>query len=522
MDDSDFETTDASERIRLSLCMIVRDNERTLAAALESVMPWVDEMVVVDTGSTDNTKQIAADLGAQVFDFPWCDDFSAARNESIRHAQGDWIFWMDSDDSISEDNGRKLRKLLDSEDAAASMGYVMQVHCGDGDAQGKTVVDHVKLFRNLPTIRFEGRIHEQVLPSIRTLGGQVGWTDAYVSHSGADYSPEGQARKLERDLRILNQDLKDRPDHPFVLFNLGMTHGNAGSHENAIDYFCRCIAASDTGESHLRKAYALLVGSLERTGQAPNAQRRCWEGLGRFPGDPELLFLSGTLAQKSGRLADAESAYQRILAEDRPRHFTSIDPGITGYKARQNLAVVLEQASQWRSAEEQWRAIVEEHPRYLPGWQGLADNLEHQGRLADIRDVLLAHTEEDQLGSLYPVLMARAAAARGELVEAKSIFAQALDRHGEDLSVRHAWCRHLFESEDPEAESALSELAHLDPGDASVPHNLGLACLKSERWEKSLSYFEQSLALRPDHVATLHYCQVAREAVSRAEQDAQI
>src|SRR5207248_4522288 len=84
----------------LSLCMIVRDNARTIRACLESIRPWVDEMVVVDTGSQDETPRLAAGLGARLFSFPWCDDFSAARNESLRHARGDWLFWMDSDDTI--------------------------------------------------------------------------------------------------------------------------------------------------------------------------------------------------------------------------------------------------------------------------------------------------------------------------------------------------------------------------------------------------------------------------------------
>src|SRR5437867_11288607 len=96
----------------LSLCMIARDNERTIRAALESIRPWVDEMVVVDTGSTDRTPEIAASLGARVFHFPWCDDFSAARNESIRHALGQLIFWMDTDDTMDPENGAKLQALI--------------------------------------------------------------------------------------------------------------------------------------------------------------------------------------------------------------------------------------------------------------------------------------------------------------------------------------------------------------------------------------------------------------------------
>ncbi len=92
--------------------MIVRDSALTLRPCLESIRPWVDEMVVVDTGSIDETPRIVDELGGRLFHFPWCDDFSAARNESLRHAQGDWLFWMDSDDTIPADCGRKLRDSL--------------------------------------------------------------------------------------------------------------------------------------------------------------------------------------------------------------------------------------------------------------------------------------------------------------------------------------------------------------------------------------------------------------------------
>ena len=121
-----------AERPRLSLCMIVRDSARTLPACLESIRPWVDEMVIVDTGSVDETPRIVESFGGRLFHFPWCDDFSAARNESLRHAQGDWLFWMDSDDTIPPECGRGLRRLVDRESAPEVLGFIMQVHCPGG------------------------------------------------------------------------------------------------------------------------------------------------------------------------------------------------------------------------------------------------------------------------------------------------------------------------------------------------------------------------------------------------------
>jgi tetratricopeptide (TPR) repeat protein len=327
----------------LSLCMIVRDSAATLPACLASIRPWVDELIVVDTGSVDDTREIARQLGAKIFEFPWVDDFAAARNESLKHAAGQWLFWMDSDDTIDAENGRKLRELAYTNHADNIFGYVIQVHCpsptsGGGDET--TVVDHVKLVRAHHEIRFEGRIHEQVLPSIRRLGGEVGWTDLFVVHSGADHSPEAKQRKYERDLRILQKDLADRPEHPFVLFNLGMTYDDMGQHREAEIWLRKSLAVSDPGESHVRKVYALLASSLDRQGKSHEAHEICRRGLELFPEDEELLFRLGILEHRAQNLEAAIRSFRTILNHEAQRHFASIDRGITGYKARHNLALV--------------------------------------------------------------------------------------------------------------------------------------------------------------------------------------
>src|SRR5262245_2337712 len=278
--------------------MIVRDSARTLPACLESIRPWVDEIVVVDTGSLDNTREIAQSFGARVFEFPWIDDFSAARNESLKHAQGGWLFWMDSDDTIDSANGEKLRALAYGSHSPDVLGYVIQVHCPSPpghDGGAMTVVDHVKLFRNLPEIRFEGRIHEQVLPAIRRIGANVAWTDLFVVHSGCDYSAEGRSLKIERDLRILKLDLADRPDHPFVLFNLGMTYEDIGQYAEAEAWLSRCLTASRPHESHVRKAYALLVSCMLGQARDSEAKAVCQQGLAHFPLDDELRFRLASL-----------------------------------------------------------------------------------------------------------------------------------------------------------------------------------------------------------------------------------
>ncbi len=304
------------ERLRLSLCMIVRDSARTLPACLESIRPWVDEMVIVDTGSVDETPRIVESFGGRLFHFPWCDDFSAARNESLRHARGDWLFWMDSDDTIPPDCGRGLRRLVDRDAPRHILGFVMQVHCPGGGEDGDpdydvTMVDHVKLFRNRPDLRFDGRIHEQILPAIRAAGGEVAWTDLFVVHSGSDQSPAGQEKKLDRDLRILDLELAERPEHPFTLFNLGMTHCHASRFAEAVEYLRRGIARSGAGEPHLRKAFALLVYAQMRLGRHGEAMEAMPARAGAFPSRHRAAFSRGGPAARAGPAGRGQASLSR-------------------------------------------------------------------------------------------------------------------------------------------------------------------------------------------------------------------
>src|SRR5579859_2923905 len=147
---------------RLSLTMIVKNEAATLATCLASVAGIVDEIIVVDTGSTDGTQDIARQHGARVFDLPWPDSFAAARNESLRHARGQWLLWLDADEYFNEANRDKLRALLAQlpDDNAA---YVL--HQRSAAAGGSaTLVGQVRLFRNHSDIRWDYRVHEQILP----------------------------------------------------------------------------------------------------------------------------------------------------------------------------------------------------------------------------------------------------------------------------------------------------------------------------------------------------------------------
>jgi tetratricopeptide (TPR) repeat protein/GT2 family glycosyltransferase len=487
----------------VSACIIGRDNADTLDACLASLRPFVDQIVFVDTGSADNTPQIAARYGAEVHHFRWCDDFSAARNESLRHATGDWLFWMDTDDTIDPENGRKLRALAAGPHAENILGYVLQVVCPGERGEEATVVDHIKLIRNSAGLEFEFRIHEQLLPSIRRLGGDVGWTDIFVTHSGSDQSHEGRRKKYERDLRILALELRDRPDHPFANFNAGMTHSDKGDHDQAAYYLKRCLQVAAPEESQVRKAYALLVHSYDQLGRAHDAWQTCEKGLALYPDDPELLFRRAKLAHDASKLEVARDAYRQVLRNGCERHFTSIDTGVLGYKARHNLALVYQDMGREDLAELQWRIALEDVPRFRPAWKLLGSSLVRQRKLISAELLAESMREHDQLALESHLVAAELCLARGSVSEARCILLDAHASQSKSTEALEALCRLEFERGIPEdAAVRLDELIAIRPNDAAAHHNLGAVRLRMGDARGAVDGLSRSLALRPDSPAT--------------------
>ena len=246
----------------------------------------------------------------------------------------------------------------------------------------------MKLFRNLPELRFEGRIHEQILESINRAGGRVERSGLHVVHSGYDYSPEGQRKKRERDLLHLEKDLHDRPDHPFVLFNIGMTAYHLKEFEKAEAYLTRCLALSSSRESTTRKVYAMLAGCRLEQNDIPGAVTILQKGLDCYPRDPELLFRAGIIYREAGDLAAAEQSLLRLMNDREQGHIDSLDVSMTGFKAHHNLALIYRDMGRFADAECEFRAAVALQPSFTPSWLGIAEVYRTQRRFADVEPIL--------------------------------------------------------------------------------------------------------------------------------------
>lgn len=487
----------------LSLCMIVRDSARTLRACLASIAPWVDEIIIVDTGSLDETIEIAKEFGAKIFHFPWIKDFSAARNVSLANATGKWLFWMDSDDTIDAENGRKLRELAYTEHPAHVLGFVMQVHCltknhaWTGDI---TAVDHVKLVRNHSDIRFERRIHEQLLAAIKRLNGIWQFTDIFVVHSGSDTSAEGRARKTERDLELLELEYADNPRDPFTLFNLGMTYNDIEEHAKSQRYLRECIEVSDPNDSTYAKTHAFLASSLCASEQFEEALSVCERGLAFDPQDPELNFRQGIIQHQLGQLSESVKSYRDSMHLPRNRSLKSVEVGIGDYLSRHNLAAVFSEMGRDDLAELEYRRIIADRPNYRPAFPLLARTLLRQRRITTLEREIENQVGNERLACELAQMRASLAATRGDFPEAGQEFARAVAADPLDSKARLAQCEFLFyHGEFDELVEALGQLERLCPKDPSAPFNLAVALMNRRQFPDALVAVERALLRRPDH-----------------------
>jgi len=236
------------KRNTVSLCMIARDEEATIGMAIKSVLALVDEVIVVDTGSMDNTRIIAEGYGAKVFDVPWGDDFAMARNSALEQASGKWILVLDADEFLESVRPVEFQRLL--HDPAAA-GYRLRM-AGRGLGNDGTLTSRVRLFRNVSEVRYRYPIHERLAPSLDEWAKRENLlildSDLAVMHERND--SDRRAHRRERNLRILRKAQENYPDEPYFPYRL------ACEGQSLLDEEVLPVAGLGAALAYLRTAWA--------------------------------------------------------------------------------------------------------------------------------------------------------------------------------------------------------------------------------------------------------------------------
>ena len=351
----------------LSLCMIVKDEADQLPRCLDSVKGIADEVIVVDTGSADGTPDIAAAYGACVISEPWREDFSAARNAGLALARGKWILFLDADEALDPAQGADLRRLTEQ---CEDEGLFLEIHNYVGDGrQGATVNPVLRIFRNRPAYRFEGRIHEQIAASILAGKPDASFrlTGFVIRHYGYQQARVETKRKVERNLRLLEAALADEPDHPFYQYNLGVELLRSGRPEEALARFRASAARIDpvaVSYAHLVAKYEIRC--LQALGRWEEAANRAGEALLLYPDYTDLLQYKAASELALGREAAAARSLVEAMRFGRAPSPYHTEDGIGTYQTAYALGELMEARGESDEALLWYREAIRLHAGLSP------------------------------------------------------------------------------------------------------------------------------------------------------------
>ncbi|MBW2015964.1 MAG: glycosyltransferase [Deltaproteobacteria bacterium] len=282
-----------SQPLKISACMIVKNEEKLLPNCLKSIRSHVDEIVVVDTGSTDGTVSIAESFGARVYHHPWEHHFSKHRNQSLDYATGDWLFIIDADEELLPLKGLSLHQALDvGEDIDSAL---VRVECPS--PSGLIHANSVRFIRNRPHIRYKGRVHNYLEGIEKSL-----FLEIRLFHHGYNLGKEVDRHKFERTTELLKRDIEEDPENPRPHHFLAasylaerMYRPAAESAEKAIDLFEKKRMVP---HNYLWSLY-IAAASRHNLGEDEKAEGHCLKAISFFPDHLDSHFiLSGIYMKK--------------------------------------------------------------------------------------------------------------------------------------------------------------------------------------------------------------------------------
>lgn len=382
----------------ISLCMIAKNEEKYLEQCLRSVEDIVDEIIIVDTGSTDKTKEIAKKFNAKIFDFKWIDDFSAARNESIKHATKDWILVLDADEVLDDEGRKAIKELVNKKEVDAYL-LLQKNYANDTSIAGFVNEEHKKnnttyagwygsfiarLFRNKKGYKFEGTVHELVEPSIERQNGKIAATNIALHHYGnADLNTI--KKKKQYYLGLCKKKVKEKPVAGSY-FELGLLYKENNDFDNAIKSFKKTI---ELDPKHSDALYELGV-VYGRQKDYDEAIKNYKESL-RIKESSEVFQNLGVCYLKKGMLKEA---YRNLVKA------MMLNPN--KYTIYNNLGAVLERSGSHDKAVQMLEIAIKLNPNNTVGFYNLGIALDKKGEFGDAvkayeKAIKLGHSKSEEI-----------------------------------------------------------------------------------------------------------------------------
>jgi len=294
--------TDAA-RPRLCVAMILRDEQDVLPDTLASVRALADEIVVLDTGSTDGTPAVAEQWGASVAHGAWQDDFSEARNRCLALAGGDWVLWLNAGERLDPQSAEELRDFVDDR-ADPAAAYLLTVALAPASAPASP--EEVCQLRLLPrgaVLRFEGRVRETVRPSVKAAGLRIELAPGRIECHARAHDASRKARIAQRNLHLVEREAEESDPSARLLLAAGEALGDLGEQQPTREAFRRAIELAERGSTEMLEGYYGLLTAYDADPEKRDTQLdTCLEALEVFPLDGQLLMAAANYLREKGRV----------------------------------------------------------------------------------------------------------------------------------------------------------------------------------------------------------------------------
>jgi len=334
----------------VSLCLIVRNEEKCLARCLESFRGVVDEICILDTGSTDQTVEIAGIFGAKLKFFEWNDNFSEARNRNLEMATMDWIMVADADEYLRREDMQTLRQALKLKQYD---GFLIKTLNFNQEGSQQHIVNlNQRIFKNNGNFHYQGRIHEQVVcidPAKKGEGFVA--IDVGFYHTGYLRSEREEKQKNQRNLAILRKAAEEEPETMFSLFNLANEFNNdPDKHHEALDLYHRAYAYRAFDAGFMPKLIMFRLLALIREQLWDEALAAITDGLSAYPDFTDLVYQRGIVEKKKGLILKAIGSFEMCLTMGKPRAALEFSTQSYGYGAHFHLAEIYKQQEAFAKA----------------------------------------------------------------------------------------------------------------------------------------------------------------------------
>ncbi|WNS43219.1 glycosyltransferase [Paenibacillus sp. MMS20-IR301] len=382
-----------SRKPLISLCMIVKNEADTLARCLTSVRGVADELIVVDTGSTDSTVSIARSFGARIITHRWSGDFAAARNAGLAKARGSWILVLDADEELEPGSKDELRACAQHMEYEA---FWVRIHNHKGterSSQTLTVNPILRMFRSRPEYRFSGIIHEQIASVIveKRPAAAMHLSTVIVHHYGYADGVVEKKDKITRNIRLLQEQLERSPGDAFHHFNMAVEYMRLGEYNPALEHLRTSLAGAEPDTSYLHLLYKYEIRCLAALGDSRSALEACEQGIALFPDYPDLHHIKGALLLQVSARSEAKAALHRALdiGVSPPAYHT--ENGIGTYLTQSLLGQVCQQTGDETEAIACFTRAAQLHPAPWPLIARLLRQFKCAGRETEICGWLADH-----------------------------------------------------------------------------------------------------------------------------------